>query len=132
MNINLTLIVQMIVYYLVRIPVPDVAKRIAAGELAPAIWLGLASLTGGLLSAAVQLATAPRPQEKGWGFGGGLSGEEADPRVRHTFSPIAYYAGALRTDANGDVAAWTMSARSAARGRWRARSRRCGWAGRSA
>jgi putative membrane protein len=48
----IALIVQVIVYYLVRIPVPDVSQRIAAGELAPAIWLGLASVTGGLLSAA--------------------------------------------------------------------------------
>jgi putative membrane protein len=48
----IALIVQVIVYYLVRIPVPDLSKRIAAGELAPAIWLGLASVTGGLLSAA--------------------------------------------------------------------------------
>jgi len=48
----IALVVQLIVYYLVRIPVPDVSKRIAAGELAPAVWLGLASVTGGLLSAA--------------------------------------------------------------------------------
>ena len=48
----IALIVQVIVYYLVRIPVPDLSKRISAGELAPAIWLGLASVTGGLLSAA--------------------------------------------------------------------------------
>jgi putative membrane protein len=48
----IALIVQVIIYYLVRIPVPDLSKRIAAGELAPAIWLGLASVTGGLLSAA--------------------------------------------------------------------------------
>ena len=48
----IALFVQIIVYYLVRIPVPDVSKRIASGELAPAIWLGLASVTGGLLSAA--------------------------------------------------------------------------------
>jgi putative membrane protein len=48
----IALIVQVIVYYLMRIPVPDVSKRIAAGELAPSIWLGLASVTGGLLSAA--------------------------------------------------------------------------------
>jgi len=48
----IALIVQVIVYFLVRIPVPDISKRIAAGELAPAVWLGLASLTGGLLSAA--------------------------------------------------------------------------------
>jgi len=48
----IALIVQLIVYYLVRIPVPDISKRIEAGDLAPAIWLGLASATGGLLSAA--------------------------------------------------------------------------------
>ena len=48
----IALIVQVIIYYLVRIPVPDISKRIAAGELAPAIWLGLSSATGGLLSAA--------------------------------------------------------------------------------
>jgi putative membrane protein len=48
----IALIVQVIVYFLVRIPVPDLPKRIEKGELAPAIWLGLASVTGGLLSAA--------------------------------------------------------------------------------
>jgi putative membrane protein len=48
----IALIVQLVVYYLVRIPVPDISKRIETGELAPAIWLGLASATGGLLSAA--------------------------------------------------------------------------------
>jgi uncharacterized protein YfaS (alpha-2-macroglobulin family) len=51
--------------------------------------------------AALVLNALTRPAEKGWGFGGGLSGDEADPRVRHTFSPLAYFAGALRTDANG-------------------------------
>jgi putative membrane protein len=44
--------VQIIVYFLVRIPIPDVAKRIAAGDLAPALWLGLSSLAAGALSAA--------------------------------------------------------------------------------
>lgn len=48
----IALVVQLIVFYAVRIPVPDLSKRIAAGDLAPAIWLGLASLTAGLLSAA--------------------------------------------------------------------------------
>jgi len=48
----IALVVQIIVYFLVRIPIPDVSQRIAKGELAPAIWLGLASATGGLLSAA--------------------------------------------------------------------------------
>ncbi len=55
--------------------------------------------------AALVLSTLTKPAEKGWGFGGGLSGEEADPRVRHTFSPLAYFAGALRTDANGVASA---------------------------
>jgi putative membrane protein len=48
----IALIVQVIVYYLVRLPVPNLSQRIEAGELAPAIWLGLASVTAGLLSAA--------------------------------------------------------------------------------
>jgi len=51
--------------------------------------------------AALVLSTLTKPAEKGWGFGGGLSGDDADPRVRHAFSPLAYFAGALRTDANG-------------------------------
>ena len=46
------LIVQIIVFYLVKIPVPNLSQRIAAGELAPAIWLGLSSLAAGLLNAA--------------------------------------------------------------------------------
>ncbi len=48
----IALLVQVLVYYIVRIPVPDLSRKIAAGELAPAIWLGLASVTAGLLSAA--------------------------------------------------------------------------------
>jgi putative membrane protein len=48
----IALIVQVIVYFVVRIPIPNLPKRIAAGELAPAIWLGLASLAAGALSAA--------------------------------------------------------------------------------
>ena len=48
----IALCVQVIAYYVVRIPVPDVSKRIANGEMAAAIWLGLASVTAGLLSAA--------------------------------------------------------------------------------
>ena len=47
----IALIVQVIVFYAARIPVPNLDQRIAAGELAPALWLGLASLTAGLLSA---------------------------------------------------------------------------------
>jgi putative membrane protein len=46
------LLVQIAVYFIVRIPVPDLSKRIAAGELAAPIWLGLSSLAGGALNAA--------------------------------------------------------------------------------
>ena len=46
------LIVQIIAYYLARIPLPDLSQRIAAGELGPAIWLGCASITAGLIDAA--------------------------------------------------------------------------------
>jgi len=46
------LIVQIIVYFLVKIPVPNLSQRIAAGETAAAIWLGLASLAAGALNAA--------------------------------------------------------------------------------
>jgi putative membrane protein len=48
----IALIVQLIAYFVARIPVPDLSQRIAAGELAAAIWLGLASVAAGLLSAA--------------------------------------------------------------------------------
>ncbi len=48
----IALVVQIGTFYAARIPVPDLSNRIAAGDLAPAIWLGLASLTAGLLSAA--------------------------------------------------------------------------------
>lgn len=47
----IALIVQVIVYYAVRIPVPNLSARIEKGELAPAIWLGLASLAAGALNA---------------------------------------------------------------------------------
>ena len=48
----IALVVQLIIFYVVRVPVPDLSRRIADGEIAPAIWLGLASLAGGTLNAA--------------------------------------------------------------------------------
>jgi putative membrane protein len=48
----IALIVQLIIFFVVRVPVPDLSRRIADGEIAPAIWLGLASLAGGTLNAA--------------------------------------------------------------------------------
>ena len=48
----IALVVQIVVYFIVKIPVPNLSARIAAGELAAAIWLGLASLAAGALNAA--------------------------------------------------------------------------------
>ncbi len=48
----IALAVQIGVYFMVRVPVPNLSARIAQGELAPAIWLGLASLSAGALNAA--------------------------------------------------------------------------------
>jgi putative membrane protein len=46
----IALVVQIFVYFVARIPVPDMSTRIEAGEIAPAIWLGLVSVTAGMLS----------------------------------------------------------------------------------
>jgi len=46
------LAVQVVAYYLARIPMPDLSKRIADGEIGPAIWLGCASVTAGMINAA--------------------------------------------------------------------------------
>jgi putative membrane protein len=48
----IALTVQIVVFFLVKIPVPNLSARIASGELAPAIWLGLSSLAAGTLNAA--------------------------------------------------------------------------------
>jgi putative membrane protein len=48
----IALVVQIVVYFVVRIPIPNLPQRIAAGDLAPAIWLGLASVAAGVLNAA--------------------------------------------------------------------------------
>jgi putative membrane protein len=48
----IALAVQVAVYYLARIPVPNLSERIEAGDMAPAIWLGAASVTAGMINAA--------------------------------------------------------------------------------
>jgi putative membrane protein len=48
----IALVVQLVIYFVVRIPIHDMSRRIASGELAPAIWLGMSSLAGGALNAA--------------------------------------------------------------------------------
>ena len=44
--------VQIIVYLLVRLPMPRISERITDNEVAAGIWLGAASLVGGILNAA--------------------------------------------------------------------------------
>ena len=51
----IALAVQIAVYFLVKIPVPNLSTRIAQGEMASAIWLGLASLAAGALNAACMI-----------------------------------------------------------------------------
>src|SRR6201992_2663158 len=46
------LIVQIVVYYVIKVPVPNLSAKMPAGEMAPAIWLGLSSLAAGALNAA--------------------------------------------------------------------------------
>jgi putative membrane protein len=46
------LAVQIIVYWLVRIAMPNLSQRIAGGEMAAALFLGAASLAAGIINAA--------------------------------------------------------------------------------
>jgi len=46
------LIVQLLVYQLIRLPMPRISERIEANEIAAGIWLGTCSLVAGILSAA--------------------------------------------------------------------------------
>jgi putative membrane protein len=46
------LVVQIIVYWLVRLLVPNLSRRIASGEMAAALFLGAASLAAGIVNAA--------------------------------------------------------------------------------
>jgi uncharacterized protein YfaS (alpha-2-macroglobulin family) len=49
----------------------------------------------------VILAQIASPLQKGWGYGGGFLAGAASTRVRTNFQPLAYYNGAVHTDANG-------------------------------
>lgn len=46
------LLVQIVIFYLVRLPIPKISERIEKGEIASGLWLGIASSAGGLLNAA--------------------------------------------------------------------------------
>jgi len=51
----------------------------------------------------VVLQQIPSPLQKGWGYGGGFMAGAAGTRVRTNFKPLAYYNGALHTDAQGNA-----------------------------
>ena len=48
----IAIVVQIAIYFLVRLPLPKISERIENGETAAGLWLGAASLAGGLLNAA--------------------------------------------------------------------------------
>ena len=48
----IAILVQIIIFFLVRLPIPGISERIEKGETSSGLWLGAASLTGGLLNAA--------------------------------------------------------------------------------
>ena len=48
----IALVVQILIYFIARIPMPKMSERIEKGEMASGVWLGSASLSGGLLNAA--------------------------------------------------------------------------------
>jgi putative membrane protein len=50
------LAIQIIVYWLVRLLVPNLSQRIAAGEMSAASFLGAASLAAGIINAAAMTA----------------------------------------------------------------------------
>lgn len=49
---GIALIVQVLVYLLIRLPMPRISERIVANELAAGIWLGTCSMVAGILNAA--------------------------------------------------------------------------------
>jgi putative membrane protein len=48
----IALLVQIVVFYIACVPIPKISERIEKGEIASGLWLGSASLAGGLLNAA--------------------------------------------------------------------------------
>ena len=48
----IALIVQVLVYLLIRLPMPRISERIEADEVAAGVWLGTCSLVAGILNAA--------------------------------------------------------------------------------
>ena len=54
---GVAVVVQIVVYFFVRLPMPRISERIEANEISAGIWLGSASLVGGMLNAASMTPT---------------------------------------------------------------------------
>ena len=48
----IAILVQVFIFFLVRLPIRGISERIEKGETSSGLWLGAASLAGGLLNAA--------------------------------------------------------------------------------
>ena len=48
---SIAIVVQIFVFYLVRLPFPKISERIEKSEIASGVWLGGASLLGGIINA---------------------------------------------------------------------------------
>jgi putative membrane protein len=48
----IALVIQILIFFLVRFPIPKISERIEKNEISSGVWLGATSLAGGLLNAA--------------------------------------------------------------------------------
>ncbi|MGY8992426.1 MAG: DUF350 domain-containing protein [Rhodospirillales bacterium] len=49
---GVALVVQIVIFFLVRLPIPKISERIEKNEISSGVWLGATSFAGGLLNAA--------------------------------------------------------------------------------
>lgn len=49
---GVALVIQIAIFFVVRLPVSKISERIEKNEIASGVWLGAASLAGGVLNAA--------------------------------------------------------------------------------
>ena len=49
---GIALVIQIAIFFVVRLPIPKISERIEKNEIASGVWLGGTSLAGGLLNAA--------------------------------------------------------------------------------
>ena len=53
---GIALMIQIAVFFLVRLPIPKISERIEKNEISSGVWLGVASFAGGLLNAASMIS----------------------------------------------------------------------------